>query len=403
MKKRTKKQNEDLLTQMEAPPAPEPPPVETAALAFLEYKPFSTTDKWRVELFELFQAEFQLTPPFDKAMTMFHEVAEGYARGWLMAKLLFGIMPMFVPGGMDPKDMQVLSREAICAKLGIEKPQLQAELDALRTLWQSSLAVRVEEPATPEAPSGELPLDENVFHSLGFSEAIFEVCRVDRETNVEKPRTDEEKNTERTWFIKRVLDWGKMLSEPMASTLVRQTLMNELYLRRLETEICMKMPGTKAFEGLEKIKNGMESTYEKQLEQLKTMFPEMNIAGKSTLHGAYSDLKDAYIEYKNHKSTRLIDKLRTSAEIDVEFRQSVQKPDPQYRFGLNIYCIEAMHGLYDPDWVSKIPMRVLKKMDAAGRAAIEAGRVEAGEAMVDLELGVAPGEGSQFPDLEEVK
>ena len=371
----------------------------------LEYRPYSSTEPWRVQLFELFQAEFALPLPYEKSMGMFHEIAEPQIRGWLIAKLIYGITPMIIPENTDPKDMEAAPREQVCAKLGIEKEQLQAELDALRALYQATLAASPKNENEDEGRKTEaggqntLDFDETKFKDFGFSENIFDVNRKDPTTKEDKPRSADERNIERAWFIKRVCEWGKMLSEPMVSAIVRQALMNELYMRRLETEISMVMPGTDLFSRLQKVKKEIEDTYQGQLEEIKLNFPEMNVAGKVTLRGAISDLKDAYLEYKKDGTTRLIDRMRTGFEIEIECRQSLQKPEPQYRMGLNIYWIEAMRGLYDPEWRSKLSPRTLKKMDAAGRAAIEAARAESGEPMVDLERGVSPDEGSQFPDL----
>lgn len=406
MRKRGAKSTDDLL-ELPSKQTPEVAvPSEPALPRMLEYKPVSSAEPWRVQLFELFQAEFALPEPYGKAMGMFHEIVEPQIRGWMIAKMVYGITPMIISEGVDPKEMEAQPRELVGAKLGIEKSELQAELDALRGLYHATLAANPPAEAPVQSASsskGELDFDENKFKEFGFSEAIFDVNRKDPTTKEDKPRTPEERNTERNWFIKRVCEWGRMLSESMVSAIVRQALMNELYMRRLETEISMVMPGTEAFSRLQKVKKEIEDTYQDQLDEIKLNFPEMNVAGKVTLRGAISDLKDGYLEYKKDGSTRLIDRMRTAFEIDIEMRQSLQKPEPQYRVGLNIYWIEAMRGLYDPDWRSQIPQRVLKKMDAAGRAAIEAARDELNEPMVDLERGVSPSEGSQFPDLMEIK
>lgn len=391
--------SEDLLAELSpAPESPAPAPAEPESPGHLEYKPFSSTEKWRVQLFELFQAEFALKPPFDKAMARFQEVVETYPRGWLIAKMLFGIIPMIIPANANVADYQPKTREQVADQLGIEKENVQAEIDALRSLWQTA-ATKMQDESEEQAPKETLEFNEDIFHQLGFSDAIFDVKRRDPESKEPVARTAEEKKTERNWFIKRVIDWRRMLEEPMATALVRQTLMNELYLRRLETEISMFMPGTDSFTKLQRTKKEIEETYQGQLDKLKDMFPEMNISGKTSFKACISNFKDAILEYRKDGSTRLIDRMRTASEIEVECRQSIQKPEPQYRWGMNVYHISAMAGLLDPDWRPDIPHRVLAKMDAAGRAAINAARDTMGEPMVDLENGVMPGEGSQFPEL----
>lgn len=405
MKKKGAKSTADLLDlSKESSPVAEAS-ADSALPSVLEYQPYSSTERWRVQLFELFQAQFNLPLPYEKSMAVFQELAESQVRGWMIIKMVYGVTPVIIPADMDPKEMEAMPRETVCDRLGLDKSQLQAELEAIYSLFQVSVAANPAEESQPSAAAakGELEFDEDKFKEFGFSESIFQVYRRDPVTNQDVARPQEEKTIERNWFIKRVCEWGKMLSEPMVSALVRQALMNELYLRRLETEISMVMPGTEAFGRLQRTKKDIEETYEGQLEKIKTNFPEMNVAGKVSLRGALSDLKDAYIEYKKDGSTRLVDRMRTVYEIEVELRQSIQKPEPQLRMGLQMYWIEAAHGLLDPNWRTEIPMRVLKKMDAASRAAIEAARQEMNEPLVDLERGVAPGEGSQYPDLIEEK
>jgi len=64
-----------------------------------------------------------------------------------------------------------------------------------------------------------------------------------------------------------------------------------------------------------------------------------------------------------------------------------------------VAVMEAQRGLWDPNWKPVIKPAVLRKMDDGFRTALALVAQEMGEAMVDLEKGVAPAEGDDFEDL----
>jgi hypothetical protein len=381
----------------------------------LVYTPLAETEKWQVEKVQLFVAEFGFDAKAlpDQAMH-FHEVGMQHTRGWLICRRLFGIGPVIPPADAHPDDLQPKSRAEICAALGLQPDELQAELDAMRGLWRNYLesqvrASKADSPLTPalsplrgegDSREPDLKFGDELLREFGFEEGMFEVIIYNPVTKQEEPRKQEVNRVERDWFCKRLKDWEKMLREPMASTLAREALLNDLYLRRFEMEMTRLGQSSPKWKQLYDLKKQIETIYQEQLTKLEEAFPEMQIAGKQSFRGVISDLNKMHRDYYGRGDRRLMDKVNTAAEIEVLLRQSVQRPEPQYRFGLNIAIVEAMHGLYDPNWRPQFKHSTLKKLDAGFKEAVMRMREALAEPLVDLEKGVLPGEGDDYPDLK---
>lgn len=355
--------------------------------------------QWRVERFDLLAAEFLLDAPWDEQMALFHAVACAHVRRWLIVRRLFGIAPLV---SRSDEDFSLLTREQACEHLSFAPKELQAELDALRAQWSLRTAGRRENPAqagnsAAEAPAthagGELKFGHEILERHGFPETMF--------TEFDSRRSAEQNRVERDWFAKRASEWDKMLSEPMAESIAREALLNELYLRRLQMEMTVLSPSSKRWQELLAAKNDIEVRREAQLEKLQGMFPESSLAGKVSFRAVISELNQAHRDYYASGDRGLMDKMFTHAEIEVLLRQSVQQPQPQYRLGLTVAIVQAMNNLYDPNYRSRIKPGVFKKLDAGFRHAVNLAREELNEPLLDLEEGVEPGEGEDFPDLNE--
>ncbi len=366
----------------------------------MEYTPLgsSGSDQWRVERFDLLAAEFLLDAPWEGQMTMFHELACAQVRRWLIVRRLFGVAPLI---SASDEDFSILARGQVCTLLSIQPKELQAELEALRAQWRNAAGRKSdgenqneEAAGPPTVPHGELIFGHEILDKHGFPEAMFEF---------DSKRTPEQNRLERDWFAKRVTEWDKMLSEPMAESIAREALLNELYLRRLQVEMTVLSPSSKRWQELLAAKNDIEVRRETQLEKLSDMFPESSLAGKVSFRAVISELNQAHRDYYANGDRQLIDKIFSHAEVEVLLRQSVQQQEPQYRFGLNVAIVQAMHGLYDPNFRSRVKLGVFKKLDAGFRAAVNQVREELREPLVNLEEGVEPGEGDDFPDLVESK
>jgi hypothetical protein len=371
----------------------------------VEYVPLGATERWRVEKFQLFAAEFSVDQPWERNLVQFHELVCPYPRQWMIARRLFGISPVLLPDEALPGDYEPLSREGVCALLGLEPEHLRAELDAIRAMWLS-VAPAPEptvENAPPANPPEALQFGEEVLREFGFADSLFVVRYWDEKKKQEITRPQEDNRHEKEWFSKQVSEWRKMLSEPMAGTIARKALMNNLYLRRMEQAMASLSPESPSFDKLSKTKDELENRYQQQVEELQKMFPEMGIAGRVSFRAVISELIMGYREYKARKDTRLIDKIRTAAEVEVELRQSLQAPTARYRLGQTLYLIEAMHNLSDPDYRTQLRPATLKKLDAGFCEAVERLRQVSNEPLVDLEKGVMPGEGDEYPDLMEVE
>jgi len=375
----------------------------------LEFKPMDSAEMWRVEKFDTLAAEFEFSPG-DWAQTMgwFMAFAVSQTRPWRMVRLLFGVAPKIPSADTHPDDLRLWTR----SELQADGYEVQAELDALRTMWRDHLKrdKPQEEPTTVNLrpATNELGLDDKLLEQFQFSERIFKITVWDPTAEngngkgAEIPRPESENRVERDWFVGRVREWAKMLGDPIAGPIARSALMNDLYLRRLETEIATA--ASKNRDRLYEQKGALEEAYQEQVAQLQKMFPEMQVAGRVTFRGVISDLVLAHQDYYGRADRRLVDKVHTATELEFLTREATagqERVGPRLRFSLNVAIVEAVHGLYDPNYRRQFKPHVLKKIDAGVRAALDAGRQAQGEAVVNLEKGVRPGEGDDFPDLND--
>ncbi len=381
---------------------------QTSPPSMLEYTPMAMTERWQVEKFDLLVTEFSFFPGrqgWERVMASFQESVQGYQRGWRLCCQLFGIGPVVPRPDTNPDDIGAHSRAKVCEMHGLEPKDLQAELDAVRTLW----AKQTREAPVPEVESnpssvashqnkGELQFGNELLREFGFAETMFTITIVDPVTSEERPRQIELNRAERDWFCNRLKEWEKMLREPMAQSLTRETLLNELFLRRIGQEMGPLSPSSGKWQKLSANKASIEAAHAAQVEKLQVMFPEMETSGRVTFRGVLTDVFKAHQDYYARGDRRLADRIFTATEIEVLLRPTVQR-GPQYRIGLNMAILEAMHNLHDPDFRPQFKPPILKMLEAGFRGAVEAMREKLDVRVVDLEKGVEPGEGDDFEDL----
>ena len=447
--------------QYELPPArprpaspPPPPPAEYLPPRIQRYVPLGGGEQWQVDRFDLLVAEFALvvSSPATAAATLqrFHELASQHPRQWQVVRRLFGVLPLLPSAETHPEDMRVW-----------ERPELEAdgfavteELAALRMLWgehlkreegapvsnrpglpPSRLASRLETGAPPSrletgapsrrletgAPSRRLEtgaprpesnpetqvmaLDDGCLAKHGFSERIFKIKVWDptggeNGQGAEVPRPEAENRQERDWFVSRVLGWSKMLSDDIGGPVVRVALMNDLYLRRMESEIAIAPPQKKA--ALYDQKAALAKEYADAIKRIQEMFPDMAVASRLSFRAVISDLVQAHQDYYGRADRRLVDKVFTATEIEFQLRSSLQVGS-RHRFTLSLAILENIHGLWDAEFRPQFKPGVFKKIETAVAAAREAAREATDEPMVDLERGVLPGEGDEFEDFNNVQ
>ena len=375
--------------------------------ATLEYVPLGDREQWRVERFAQFCAEFPMPSgqPWELVMAQFHEAGRQYQRGWTICRKLYGIAQMILPAGEDPAEYEPKTAAVIAATMQppIDGRQLTAEVGALRAIWETWVKREMEPVSTvaattEPAPREELPWGDDVMVEFGFEEDMFTVQVWDGEANRPVARAPRLNRLERNWFCKRVRECQKQMRDAGAGALMRTCLMNELFLKRFEADMARLGPSSKKWSELQELRQDLEQRYEAQIRQVQEVFPETATAAKDSFLRVISDLNRAHREYYGMQSNKLIDLMFTANEVEVLLRNSPQR-GPQYRLGLTVAVMEAQRGLWDPNWKPVIKTAVLRKMDDGFRTALALVAEEMGEAMVDLEKGVAPGEGDDFEDL----
>ena len=394
-----------------------------------EFRPIGEPAAWRVERFDLLAVEFGLEdasgPDGPKDLQQFVFLCQRYQRLWLLVRRLYGIAPVIPPPNVDLDDLRIHTR----AEMEAAGYAVKTELDALRSFWLDycrksepnlglataqdiaktveGMSVAIQNAAAEPRPgtrpgTGELALDDKVLEEFGFSERLFEITVWDptakegRGANV--PRPAAENKVERARFIAKIHEWRKMLEDSIGGPLARSAMMNEMTLRRLDAEIAVADP--KQREPLYKQRDQETKAYQNAVEDLQRMFPEMAVAGRVSFRGVISDLVVGHQDYYGNGDRKLMDKVFTATEIEWLLRAAVQV-EARFRFSLNLAIIDCINGLYDPNFRPRLKPRVLKQMDAASKAVLDAGRAASGDKLVDLENGVMPGEGDDFEDFND--
>jgi hypothetical protein len=367
----------------------------------LEFAPLGETGRWRVEQFEAFRARFPVTEDRDTAAREVAAIVERvrvHSQIWLVVRRIYGIGPVIPPANADMDDLRSWGKEELAEKLKLAPVEVDARLEAARALTVVRESQKARKPESEVlahghqgkgegekgGAEGELVFDEDeVLAQFGFSPTIFELTWQMGTEQMRRPASEE--RAEKTWFAARVKDNAPMLREARAATTVRQMLMNELYARRLEVDMAKLRPSTKEWRDLQTAKDKLEEAIGRSRETLTEMFPDMNVGDKVTYRRTVSDLVRGYQEYYARGENKLIDAIHTADEIDFITRQSVQIPEARIRLGQQVAIVEAIKGIWDPKWRPQLKPGVLKRIDAAGRAAVESVRQAEGTPLMDLE------------------
>jgi hypothetical protein len=335
---------------------------------------------WRCSRFDLLAAEFPITAA--EQLATFHSVSRAKERGWLIVRRLFGLQPVVPPASTSMEDLRVWQREELREVLGLTRAQMQAELDAVRGAWLGVAASAPPPKSEDRKPKAEAKeefvfADDELLVRHGFTLRFGSVA-------------------ERNWFAQRVRDYEKVLNEKFATVLARNALMTELRIYQLDAflndpEKCKT--GESNWKGNLKLRQELDGNYQDLLRQIRELCPWAGaIAGKYAFTGVMSDVTKAIQEYMSRNDTRLIDGIFTATEVLVECRRSVQAPEPRYRAGLVIYLNAAKAGLWDPNWKPPFEFPVLRRIDAAWKAALVTAGDETAEKVPDLEQDGPAGE-----------
>ena len=405
----------DLNQELAAPPAAVPSSFVPPKL--IQYLPIGEKERWHCENLEALMAEFAIAgrsiSELEQQVVKFQSFAAGWPRQWLFVRRLYGIMPVMPPENGHPDDMLVQSKDEICQKHAITVAQLDQELAIIREAWQTVQTATASTDVVnltldPNAPTVEV-LDEKLLERFGFPPSFFVVKNYMLVPNPEivggqiwQARPDAENQEERRWMMRKLgtPSWQKMLDDPRGGELARSALINEMNARRLQMEMGGLWPTDNRYKQLQDMRARIEQEYRKQYDELETKFPEFATGGRVTAVAIVSDMNLAHRMFYGKNDRRLIDKLFTAQELDFLTRGSLQAPDARYRLGWQVSVVEAMHGLYDPNFRSLLPKAVLRKLDAGFKRGVEEARRDDNETLVDLENGVAPGEGDDYQDYK---
>jgi hypothetical protein len=341
------------------------------------------SDQWRVNNPAQFLSFFALTKPEVPKFQTWAMLRPDLAAAWQVCRMFFGIEPIFPSPETADIDRyeDSMSIGEIAKARGCDEAEVQMEFQIIQTAWKvarKQLVMDDPSPAVdakaqleplrpsytlpanhePELPSG--PLDRTQIEVLryrGFYMSDFK--------GLDEKRTEEESHREQQAFYNRVAELKRVFDEPMAKETARQALINEMLVRRIDSEL-LRMDVTKPkFSDLRATKKEIEETLLRQWSEIEKVCPFVKGAiNKQTAVGAFSDLVRGLQELAIDGTHVLLDGIDTNYELQTLFHESEQLP-MHYRFGWVVYILQARAGLFDPNWRNKIPMRILRILDAA--------------------------------------
>ena len=380
-------------------------PAPKVTPASCEYLPEDGTP-WQVEEFRALAELFQVAPLEMPILHGWAAARPDLEAGWTIAKLLYSIRPNLPKQNTNPDLMEgALSISEIAERLKTDDAGVDAELKLLAQAWfdfkrkipidEPQTALEKQEPIQRLMPeeAGDVPSPERMtelkeaIKARGFNLKMFDA---------DPGRTPEERQAEMQWFGERLLELRKVFDEPMAKSLARQAILNELHLQRIDNMLICRTPLGEGFEDLLKTKQDIEKVYATQWEQLETICPFVKGAvNKMTVNGSIGEFVKAHWQLATQNDRRLVDGLYNAYGFMIEQRQS-QQQGIRDRPGWKAAVIEAMGHIWDPDYKREIPDSVCRMMDLAWQAAAVAINEKHGVRLPNLLLD---GPGGEYDEI----
>lgn len=371
---------------------------------------FTRTDDnaiWKIDDWVSFANTFD--PIGEHELGEFDAWARKYDGPYLCARMVYGIMPIIAPMNADAECLQPLPKEEAAKRLGTSVEQVEFQIEMLQIQWRKYLKERplpkAKEPppgpapdmsvaaplvvSTPTQSNSVLPTMDRieqcvlVVEAFGFDATMFDI----------PGRPDKVRLIEIEWFAERLMELKRMFDEPMAKTLARQAMMNELQLRRADNDLSKIPIASTNFWNIHDKKIKLEERYENQWKQLEEICPYIKGAmQKQGVHACISEFIKADQEWVAGGNRVRIDEVFTALEIQILLRASVQQPIPMYRPGWVMAVRDAMENLHNPTYKRLLPDIYFRVMDDALRdtftKAVEAGLIT----LIDLENDSPKGE-----------
>jgi hypothetical protein len=371
--------------QPELRPSPKPESVAQTAPTVppLHESPFQSTPplvefiwrgvEWRCSRYELLVGEFGAVLTKER-LEIFCETISHSARSWLIIRRLFGLQPVVPDAQASLEDMRAWDPDELCAALGINANNLREELNAVLGIWSQMTRVMESKEAETSTVQTKGPVELDLDNGGVIDRYGMRMKFEDRE--------------EMLAVADRLRDLESVLRDTMGKNLARNLIRMEVRLGRLNRVLDgggdVKI-GTKEYMSLQKMVEGLEKSYQKQVDHLQEMFPWLSVkSGKQSFRATLSDITAAYMEYIGRADTKLVDGMFTAAEILVEMRRSVQSPHIRYRAGLVAYVASAREGLFDPNWNPGLNAKQLTAFTEAWRKNMEELLDAAGQHVPDL-------------------
>ncbi|MHB1309878.1 MAG: hypothetical protein ACYC23_22635 [Limisphaerales bacterium] len=325
-----------------------------------------------------------------------HAAIEGSPRTLAVARALYGLHPVILAPDADPAQLRVRTRTELAAELGITRPQLQAEVAAVRGLLthhdrQASTREAAKEPAKPAAPPAPA---EDLFTAATQRGETVDPEALLAELGLAKMEFSDP--SERQWFLERVVDWRKFLTHRIAGDLARQSLLTAREIRRLGAEVARLKVTDEQYGLYSRLLETKTKQYHEQLKALDELDPYQGLMARGqSFSGSMADVTKAIRAWHSDQDHHLVDGIFTASEVQILCRTSAQQPVPQYRADWVVALEAARAGLWDKNWAPTIPPETLRHIGQAWREAFMRASKENGAPPPDL---LADGPAGEYPD-----
>src|SRR3990167_113607 len=135
--------------------------MEEEQTGFVQYAPEPGKPPWRVECWNAFSKQFQVT---QADLPKFHAAAYHNQPGWKYLCLLYGCVPVVPPINTDVKFLQSWTIEEIASYFKTKRQDIQADIEVIKEIWlarkSKAAAAPTVAPKAKAAPAPPSPVKE---------------------------------------------------------------------------------------------------------------------------------------------------------------------------------------------------------------------------------------------------
>lgn len=349
-------------------------------------------EAWEIAELKLFQRFTNLS---DEAhIPAWLAWVSGGKRNWPLQviRMLCGLNPATKPANFDADYSHVWTLADTAKRFSKTEQEITSTIEALEMDWCDFLK---DNPVEPDRDTVEPePEVRPALPPSEVSDAEFaECCETAAQFGFHRDmidlmhRSSNANRLEARWLASRVKELEKVFLDPNAKSVVRQAVINEMFIRRIDDAMAQTPILDKAFWAYQESKQAMEQIYARQWDQLREICPEIRAKeAKLNFAGVFSEIIEAVRKYRAEGNNEIVDGMFTALEIQVLMRSSQQAEGRvQYRPDIVACVNEARRALWDPKFSSRLDPRTLSLFAAGFHRGVAEFTLATGLALPDLE------------------